>query len=140
MRLLSTIATPAATSSAAAFYTRLLSNLRAASASAAANASTRRWTLADKILRAHLRDPRASAAIQRGHTYLKLAPDRVAMQDASAQMALLQFMLSGMRRTAVPTTIHCDHLIEAARGAQLDLQVRTYVHVCAPRCRVRVQD
>jgi len=47
--------------------------------------------------------------------------DRVAMQDASAQMAVLQFMLSGMRRTAVPTTVHCDHLIEAHRGAAADL-------------------
>ena len=77
-------------------------------------------SLAEKILYSHLRDP--TQDIVRGETYLKLAPDRVAMQDASAQMALLQFMLSGLKRVAVPSTIHCDHLIEAHRGAAADLE------------------
>ena len=54
----------------------------------------------------------------RGETYLKLRPDRVAMQDATAQMALLQFMSSGLSRTAVPSTVHCDHLIEATTGGK----------------------
>ena len=63
----------------------------------------------------------ANEEIKRGKTYLKLKPDRVAMQDASAQMALLQFMSSGLKRSAVPASIHCDHLIEAQHGAKEDL-------------------
>jgi len=59
-----------------------------------------------------LDDP-AKQDIERGVSYLKLRPDRVAMQDATAQMAMLQFMSSGLKKVAVPTTIHCDHLIEA---------------------------
>ncbi|KAJ2629352.1 aconitate hydratase [Coemansia sp. RSA 1290] len=79
-------------------------------------------TLAQKILYAHLHDvdSMTSAPIP-GETYLKLSPDRVAMQDASAQMAILQFMLSGMKQTAVPTSIHCDHLVEAYEGADKDV-------------------
>ncbi|KAJ2845828.1 aconitate hydratase [Coemansia brasiliensis] len=79
-------------------------------------------TLAQKILYAHLHDvdSMTSAPIP-GETYLKLSPDRVAMQDASAQMAILQFMLSGMKQTAVPTSIHCDHLVEAFEGADKDV-------------------
>ncbi len=79
-------------------------------------------TLAEKILFTHLAAGQSSKGIQRGETYLKLSPDRVAMQDASAQMALLQFMLSGMKTTAVPTTVHCDHLIEAHLGADKDVE------------------
>lgn len=59
--------------------------------------------------------------IARGHSYLKLRPDRVAMQDATAQMAMLQFISSGMPRVQVPSTIHCDHLIEAQIGSKKDL-------------------
>jgi aconitase A len=59
--------------------------------------------------------------IVRGSTYLKLQPDRVAMQDASAQMALLQFMSCGRTSTAVPTSVHCDHLIEAYQGGDQDV-------------------
>ncbi|KAJ2555024.1 aconitate hydratase [Coemansia sp. RSA 1933] len=79
-------------------------------------------TLAQKILYAHLHavGSMTSAPVP-GESYLKLSPDRVAMQDASAQMAILQFMLSGMKQTAVPTSIHCDHLVEAYEGADLDV-------------------
>ncbi|KAJ2303755.1 aconitate hydratase [Coemansia sp. RSA 2706] len=79
-------------------------------------------TLAQKILYAHLHDVDSmTSAPVPGESYLKLSPDRVAMQDASAQMAILQFMLSGMKQTAVPTSIHCDHLVEAYEGADLDV-------------------
>ncbi|KAJ1808529.1 aconitate hydratase [Coemansia sp. RSA 2523] len=79
-------------------------------------------TLAQKILYAHLHDVSSmTSAPVPGESYLKLSPDRVAMQDASAQMAILQFMLSGMKQTAVPTSIHCDHLVEAYEGADLDV-------------------
>lgn len=77
-------------------------------------------TLAEKILYSHLADP--AQEIVRGKTYLRLRPDRVAMQDATAQMAVLQFMSSGLPKTAVPTTIHCDHLIEAHTGGKQDLK------------------
>jgi len=77
-------------------------------------------TLAEKILYGHLDDPH-NQDIVRGQSYLKLRPDRVAMQDATAQMALLQFMSSGIPDVAVPSTIHCDHLIQAQDGSQKDL-------------------
>ncbi|KAI0757171.1 aconitate hydratase [Daedaleopsis nitida] len=82
-------------------------------------------TLAEKILYSHVYEPEetlANGGIKRGETYLQLSPERVAMQDASAQMALLQFMSAGMSRCAVPASIHCDHLIQAAEGAEKDLQ------------------
>lgn len=69
-------------------------------------------TLAEKILYSHLDDPKGQE-IERGVSYLRLRPDRVAMQDATAQMAMLQFISSGLPKVAVPSTIHCDHLIEA---------------------------
>lgn len=69
----------------------------------------------------HLDDP-AGQDIERGRTYLRLRPDRVAMQDATAQMAMLQFISSGLPKVAVPSTIHCDHLIEAQIGGTEDLQ------------------
>ena len=69
-------------------------------------------TLSEKILYSHLDDP-ANQDIKRGESYLRLRPDRVAMQDATAQMAMLQFISSGLPRVAVPSTIHCDHLIQA---------------------------
>ncbi len=78
-------------------------------------------TLAEKILYAHLFDSNASEAYQRGKSYVDFAPDRVAMQDATAQMALLQFMQAGKSKTAVPSTVHCDHLIQAQMGAHTDL-------------------
>ena len=79
-------------------------------------------TLAEKILYAHLWEGDASAAHERGKTYVDFAPDRIACQDATAQMALLQFMQAGKSKVAVPTTVHCDHLIQAKIGADKDLQ------------------
>jgi aconitate hydratase len=78
-------------------------------------------TLTEKILLNHLYDPREP--IERGGTYNDFHPDRVAMQDATAQMALLQFMTAGLPTTAVPSTVHCDHLIQAKVGARIDLGV-----------------
>lgn len=69
-------------------------------------------TLSEKILYSHLDSPK-DQDIERGVSYLRLRPDRVAMQDATAQMAMLQFISSGLPKVAVPSTIHCDHLIEA---------------------------
>ncbi len=77
-------------------------------------------TLAEKVLFGHLADP--NEELDRGGAYLDLQPDRVAMQDATAQMALLQFMLSGRDSTAVPSTVHCDHLILAESGAEEDVE------------------
>ena len=78
-------------------------------------------TLSEKILYAHLFDGAAQEAFIRGKSYVDFAPDRVAMQDATAQMALLQFMQAGKKTTAVPSTVHCDHLIQAQMGAHTDL-------------------
>ncbi|MFA6128860.1 MAG: aconitate hydratase [Bacteroidales bacterium] len=80
-------------------------------------------TLIDKILYAHLHEGPATVAYTRGAGYTEFAPDRVAMQDATAQMALLQFMQAGKTKTAVPTTVHCDHLIQAKLGAVADLKM-----------------
>lgn len=79
-------------------------------------------TLAEKILYSHLWDADANQAYQRGKDYVDFAPDRIACQDATAQMALLQFMQAGKKKVAVPTTVHCDHLIQAKIGAEKDLQ------------------
>lgn len=78
-------------------------------------------TLTEKILYAHLTQGNATAAFGRGKDYVDFAPDRVAMQDATAQMALLQFMQSGRTKVAVPSTVHCDHLIEAKVNSKTDL-------------------
>ena len=77
--------------------------------------------LTEKILYAHLHDASPLQSYQKGKDYVFFAPDRVAMQDATAQMALLQFMTCGMPNTAVPTTVHCDHLIQAEVGSAEDL-------------------
>jgi aconitate hydratase len=78
-------------------------------------------TLTEKILYAHLWQGNAAGAFERGKSYVDFAPDRVAMQDATAQMALLQFMQSGRTKVAVPSTVHCDHLIEAKVNSRTDL-------------------
>ncbi len=78
-------------------------------------------TLTEKILYAHLWQGKATVAHESGKSYVDFAPDRVAMQDATAQMALLQFMQSGRTKVAVPSTVHCDHLIQAEVGAGPDL-------------------
>ncbi|KAA0147139.1 hypothetical protein FNF31_06517 [Cafeteria roenbergensis] len=77
-------------------------------------------TLSEKIVYGHLEDPASNPV--RGETYLKLRPDRVAMQDATAQMAVLQFISSGLPKVAAPSTIHCDHLIAAENGADADMK------------------
>ncbi|EAY28608.1 aconitate hydratase [Microscilla marina] len=79
-------------------------------------------TLSEKILYAHLWDGNPSKVFTRGKDYVDFAPDRIACQDATAQMALLQFMQAGKPKVAVPTTVHCDHLIQAKIGADKDLQ------------------
>ncbi len=84
-------------------------------------------TLAEKILLNHLRDPHGQE-LERGRSYADFDPDRVAMQDATAQMALLQFMTAGLPETAVPTTVHCDHLIQARAGADIDLRLAVDVN------------
>ncbi len=80
-------------------------------------------TLSEKILYAHLHEDSPLQNYNRGKDYVFFAPDRVAMQDATAQMALLQFMMAGKKKVSVPSTVHCDHLIQAKVGADTDLQV-----------------
>ena len=84
-------------------------------------------TLAEKLIFGHATDI-ASISLNKGEDYGDFAPDRVAMQDATAQMALLQFMQADLPETAVPTTVHCDHLIQAYEGATSDLQVANKTH------------
>jgi aconitate hydratase len=84
------------------------------------NTVSRPLTLTEKILLLHAKQP-LNKDLKRGHTYVDFHPDRVAMQDATAQMALLQFMQAGKDRVAVPSTVHCDHLIQAKDGADSDL-------------------
>ncbi len=80
-------------------------------------------TLSEKILYAHLWDNPAAQVHERGKSYVDFAPDRVAMQDATAQMALLQFMQAGRPQVAVPSSVHCDHLITAQTGSAADLKI-----------------
>jgi len=96
-------------------YEKLVSNLEVVKARLG-----RPMTLSEKILYSHLDDP-AGQDIERGTSYLRLRPDRVAMQDATAQMAMLQFISSGLPKVAVPSTIHCDHLIQAQIEGNKDL-------------------
>ena len=79
-------------------------------------------TLAEKILYSHLHDDQELQNFQRGNSYVNFGPDRVAMQDATAQMALLQFMQAGKKKAAAPSTVHCDHLILAKKEAADDLK------------------
>lgn len=89
---------------------------------AARKATGKPLTLAEKILYTHLWEGDANSEYTRGKSYVDFAPDRIACQDATAQMALLQFMQAGKEKVAVPTTVHCDHLIQAKIGADKDLQ------------------
>src|SRR5690606_25476108 len=89
---------------------------------AARNLVGKPLTLTEKILYAHLSDGTAETSFKRGESYVDFKPDRVAMQDATAQMALLQFMQAGREQVAVPSTVHCDHLIQAEVGAATDLE------------------
>ena len=95
---------------------------------AAKQALGRPLTLTEKILYAHLHADSPSQSYARGKDYVFFAPDRVAMQDATAQMALLQFMMCGRSKTAVPSTVHCDHLILAKDGANTDLKTAVDVN------------
>ena len=79
-------------------------------------------TLSEKILYSHLFKGAPDEVFKRGDSYVNFAPDRIALQDATAQMALLQFMQAGKKRVEAPTTVHCDHLIQAKMGADTDLQ------------------
>ena len=79
-------------------------------------------TLSEKILYAHLFDRDSLRSFSRGVDYVEFAPDRVAMQDATAQMALLQFIMAGKDSSAVPASVHCDHLIMAKTGSSDDLR------------------
>ena len=88
---------------------------------AAKKALGRPLTLAEKILVAHLWEGVSPRDFQRGKDYVDFAPDRVAMQDATAQMALLQFDTTGRKKVAVPSTVHCDHLIVAKNEGKSDL-------------------
>jgi aconitate hydratase len=89
---------------------------------AARNIVGKPLTLSEKILYSHLWDGAPDKVFARGKDYVDFAPDRIALQDATAQMALLQFMQAGKKKVAVPTTTHCDHLIQAKNGATSDLQ------------------
>ena len=82
-------------------------------------------TLAEKVLYTHLFDETVLKDYKRGEDYVNFRPDRVAMQDATAQMALLQFMNAGKEQAAVPSTVHCDHLIQAYKGAREDIATAT---------------
>ncbi len=86
---------------------------------------SRPLTLAEKILYAHLYEESDICPFRRGEDYVNFRPDRVAMQDATAQMALLQFMNAGKSKSAVPATVHCDHLIQANMGAKTDIATAT---------------
>jgi len=88
----------------------------------------RSLTLTEKILYAHLHPDSPLHSYARGKDYVFFAPDRVAMQDATAQMALLQFMMCGRNQTAVPSTVHCDHLIQAKNGSAADLKTANEIN------------
>jgi aconitate hydratase len=85
-------------------------------------------TLSEKILYSHLFEKYTKGSFRRGVDYVDFAPDRVAMQDATAQMAMLQFMMAGKKQTAVPASVHCDHLILAESGADEDLKSATIIN------------
>ena len=85
-------------------------------------------TLTEKILYAHLDEGIASQVYSRNESYVDFRPDRVAMQDATAQMALLQFMQAGRSKVGVPSSVHCDHLIQAKEGAIKDLESANYTN------------
>ena len=114
-----------------AFDIEMIKNLYAAmpaKTEAARKALGRQLTLAEKILFSHLHADQVLQNFERGKHYVDFAPDRVAMQDATAQMALLQFMQAGRPKVAVPSTVHCDHLIQAKTGAVEDLNTAKSVN------------
>ena len=94
-------------------------------------------TFAEKVLYSHLFHGDPSREFNRGESYVELSPDRVAMQDATAQMALLQFMMSGKNKVAVPSTVHCDHLIQAKTGASSDYSLCGGGYFCSDNCALQ---
>jgi len=104
-------------------YQKLPENVKAAR-----ELLNRPMTLTEKILYSHLAEGKAKHEYKRGESYVDFHPDRVAMQDATAQMALLQFMQAGIPKVAVPSTVHCDHLIQAKEGARKDLDEAIYTN------------
>jgi len=105
------------------FYKGLSSGI-----SAIRKAAGRPLTMSEKVLYSHLYSASPEIAFKRGEDYVDFAPDRVAMQDATAQMALLQFMMAGKDKSAVPASVHCDHLIMAKSGAVEDLKSANYTN------------
>lgn len=105
------------------YYQKLPENVKAAR-----ELLNRPMTLTEKILYSHLAEGKAKHEYKRGESYVDFHPDRVAMQDATAQMALLQFMQAGIPKVAVPSTVHCDHLIQAKEGARKDLDEAIYTN------------
>ena len=91
----------------------------------------RPMTYAEKILYVHLYDKKELGSYVRGVDYVNFAPDRVAMQDATAQMALLQFMIAGKNKVAVPSSVHCDHLIQADVNAETDIKTALNTNTCS---------
>lgn len=106
-----------------AFYGEMATHI-----SATRKALGRPLTLSEKILYNHLYSRKPEGSFVRGTDYVEFAPDRVAMQDATAQMALLQFMMAGKDQTAVPASVHCDHLIMAKEGATADMKTAVYTN------------
>jgi len=106
-----------------AFYREMSSRI-----SLTRKALGRPLTLSEKILYNHLYSKKPESSFVRGVDYVEFAPDRVAMQDATAQMALLQFMMAGKDQTAVPASVHCDHLIMAKEGATADMKTAVYTN------------
>ena len=94
----------------------------------ARNVLGRPLTLSEKILYSHLYITEELNSYSRGESYVEFSPDRVAMQDATAQMALLQFIMAGQDEVAVPSTVHCDHLIQAKVDAKKDLNIAKEVN------------
>ena len=87
----------------------------------ARNILNRPLLLSEKILYSHMSESKRSVSVDRGKSYVDFNPDRVAMQDATAQMALLQFIMAGKSKVSVPSSVHCDHLIQANISAEKDL-------------------
>ena len=83
-------------------------------------------TLAEKIIAGHLEEIETAKNLESGKSYVFLKPDRVALQDVTGQMVILQFMQSGLKRVSLPTTIHCDHLIQARVGSEQDTKLALY--------------
>eukprot|EP01083_Nonionella_stella_P028852 79518_1 len=104
-------------------YNKLMANL-----SIVRKKLNRPLSLAEKILYSHLDDPESVSSIKRGDSHLVLRPDRIATHDASGPMALLQFISSGIKQTAIPTALHCDHIIRAHSGAAHDLNISGQEH------------